>query len=84
MDVVREVVTSELKERITLGWLQRYLHSSPMYWKIVTSCFLQSFQNCEAENFFFNTQVEPEIQHTTMSFGMFLFFSTVFYIQLLK
>lgn len=45
--------------KITLGWLQRYLQTSPMYWKTVTSYFLQSFQNWEAENFFFNTQVAP-------------------------
>ncbi len=50
------------KQKITLGWLQRYLQSSPIYWKIVTSCFLQSFQNWEAENFFFKTQVAPVIE----------------------
>lgn len=43
----------------TLGWLQRYRQSSPIYWKMVTSYFLQSLQKLEAENFFFKMQVAP-------------------------
>lgn len=48
----------------TMGWLHRYRHSSPIYWNMVTLCFLQSCQNWEAENFFFRTQVAPTGQET--------------------
>lgn len=50
---------------LTVGWLTRYRHSSPMYCTIVTLYFTQSFQNWLAENFLFNTHVAPVIQRRT-------------------
>ena len=61
-DIIKKHLNAKMK--VTLGWLQRYLQSSPIYWNTVTLCFLQSFQNWEAENFFFKTHVAPVKQQT--------------------
>lgn len=67
-DIIKTHLNAKIK--VTLGWLQRYLQSSPIYWKTVTLCFLQSFQNWEAENFFFKTQVAPVEQQTMSLFNV--------------